>query len=270
MQERNWIYLLGLLKEMEFEGPVSRELERGLRSGSSQFQLIYETRMVNTDILSVLHFKRSPSSDLYYFNRYELFFRPDHLPYEVLQVFFVVRDQIISLREAFNLLNGRAVWKARPQAEARSSWYWLKLDFHQLDGYGNYRYRYFHPRYGFDLEQVLSRFAIREWDDPPQRERMIASLRKGNQVRVHFFHEGQDRTYWIEANPQFKTLNIYDEERRRLYSRDFHRLERRQVDGSGVDPSVESEALVAESPLPLNEEAGDEEEEESLWQDEEK
>ncbi len=263
MQEKNWIYLLGLLKELEFEGPVSRELERGLRTGNSQFQLIYEARLGGTEILSVLHFRRSPSADLYYFNRYELFLKPDHLPYEVLQVFFVVRDPLISLKEAYNLMNGRSIWKTRTQGGLNARWYWMKLDFHQLDAYGNYRYRYFHPAYGFDLEAVLSRFAIRQWDDPPQRDRMIRSLRKGNQVWVDFFHGGRDRPYLIEANPQFKTLNIYDENRRRLYSRDFHQLERRRAGEKSVWESQESEpeSLVAEE-SPGSEEEGSENEEE--------
>lgn len=254
MKEKNLDYLIRLTQEMGFEGPLWKEIERGLVSGQSRFQVVCETRLGETEVLAVLHFKKSASTDLYYFNRYELFMRPHHLPYEILQVFFVYKDQCIALKEAYNLLNGRAVWKER-QGPASAYSYWLKLDFNQLDVYGNYRYRYFHPAYGFDLERVLDRFAIREWEDPPQRERLIRALRKGNQAWVHFYHRSVDRRYLIEANPQFKTLNIYDESRKRLYSRDFHQLEKKP--GSKMESAEIPGSLVAEEEAPFKEEGSD-------------
>ena len=43
--------------------------------------------------------------------------------------------------------------------------------------------------------------------DAEQKEKMMKSLEKGNMTSVTFNKDGKEDKMFIEANPQFKTLN---------------------------------------------------------------
>ncbi len=68
----------------------------------------------------------------------------------------------------------------------------------------------FHQNYGYDLEAVLSKFPIKELSDDKQKEMLIRSLERGNLQSAAFEKDGKQEKMFIEANPQFKTINVYD------------------------------------------------------------
>src|SRR5690348_536904 len=74
--------------------------------------------------------------------------------------------------------------------------------------------------YGYDLEATLSKHAIKELGNQEYKSNLIDSLKKGNLQSVTFQINGPDQKRYIEANPQFKTINIY-------YS-DMQRIDKRQ------------------------------------------
>ena len=47
---------------------------------------------------------------------------------------------------------------------------------------------------------------------------MIESLRRGNRQSVTIVKEGAEQKVFIEANPKFKTLNVYDQNMQRIQS----------------------------------------------------
>jgi hypothetical protein len=57
---------------------------------------------------------------------------------------------------------------------------------------------------------VLARYPIKELETTKQKEELLKSLEKGNVQAVTFTKEGKEERMFIEANPQFKTLNLYD------------------------------------------------------------
>ena len=70
----------------------------------------------------------------------------------------------------------------------------------------------FHKNYGFDLEQSLVKFPVKELGITEDKEALMKSLQKGNIQSVTFQINGNEQKMFIEANPQFKTVNIYDKE----------------------------------------------------------
>jgi len=45
---------------------------------------------------------------------------------------------------------------------------------------------------------------------------LVAALKSGGCQGVTFIRDGNERRYYIEANPQFRSVNIYDEHFRKI------------------------------------------------------
>jgi hypothetical protein len=74
----------------------------------------------------------------------------------------------------------------------------------------------FHANYGFDLDATLMQRPIKELQHPESRERLIASLERGNRQQVTFSENGKEVKAYIEAAPQYKSLNYYNEQHKRV------------------------------------------------------
>jgi monoamine oxidase len=92
----------------------------------------------------------------------------------------------------------------------------VQLDFKDTDSNGNFRLNHYHENYGYNLESALSKHPIKELDNNSHKEDLMNSLKKGNLQSATFIKDGQEVKQYIEANPQFKTLNVYDANRQRL------------------------------------------------------
>src|SRR5690606_29479884 len=106
--------------------------------------------------------------------------------------------------------NGRSVNKDLTNKEGQVYNAWLKMDFGQADNNGNYKLKQFHQNYGFDLEKALSKLPIRELANEDDKLALLNSLRKGNRHAVTAMQDGKEHRQYIEANPQFKSVTIYD------------------------------------------------------------
>ncbi|MCW4467667.1 hypothetical protein OGH69_01685 [Flavobacterium sp. MFBS3-15] len=74
----------------------------------------------------------------------------------------------------------------------------------------------YHENYGYDLEATLAKHPIKELENNSHRDDLINSLKKGNLQSATFIKDGQEVKQYIEANPQFKSLNIYDDAHKRV------------------------------------------------------
>jgi hypothetical protein len=68
----------------------------------------------------------------------------------------------------------------------------------------------YHQGYGYDLEMVMSKYPIKEQLNPDDKAKLIKSLEKGNLVQVTFAREGGEQKMFVAANPQYKSLDLYD------------------------------------------------------------
>lgn len=75
---------------------------------------------------------------------------------------------------------------------------------------GNYKTKQYHQNYGYDLDASLKTFPIKELQNEQQRERLLMSLQKGNVQSVTMTAGGRDQMFFVEANPQYKTITVYD------------------------------------------------------------
>ena len=212
MNEKNLDYLKEGLKYMGFGTSLNGELERQVQSQQPGFQLQLQMPHHNSTLDYTLHFRKSDQSDMYFFNKYDATLKPDDSAKEVSQTFYIHKNSGITAKEAYNLLGGRSVHKELVNQENQPYKAWLQLDPTVKDQQGNHKVKQFHENYGFDLEKTLQKFHINELQDPQQKERLLRSLERGNAQQVTALQDGQEAKRFIEASPQYKTINVFDEQ----------------------------------------------------------
>ena len=74
-----------------------------------------------------------------------------------------------------------------------------------------------HEAYGFKLEDALKKYPIKELNDQTSKDRLMQSLERGNVHQVSLVKGDKEEKVFIEANPQFKSLNLYDSNMKKVF-----------------------------------------------------
>lgn len=213
MEQQNLEYLEGNLKYMGFSDKLNEELKNKMALQLPQFVLQTRTEFNKEKLEATLHFRRGDNSEHYFFNKYEAVLKNDRLPEKgVSQTFYVTKGHGVTFKEAYNLLEGRSVYKELTNSEGQKYKAWLQLDFKQQQENGNYKVNQYHQNYGYDLEKQLEKYAIKEMANTDLREKLLKSLEKGNLHTVGFIKDGKEEKLSVEASPQFKTIRVYDKD----------------------------------------------------------
>lgn len=252
MNQKNYEFLSDQVKFTGFGEGLENELKEKIEKQTSDFQIAHKTKFGNEEVSSVLHFKKSDQTDMYFFNRYDTTLKPEQSKNEMAQTFYINKgNNNITLKEAFNLMNGRAVHKElaklekvgegadarfKPTDEKYTAW--IKLDFKEPDEHGNFKQLKYSENYGYDLTATLAKHPIKELSNEQDQTRLVDSLQKGNRQSVTFIQNGSEQKHFIEANPQFKTINIYDNNMQRLNSKQAQS----QQEGQGEQKSAKQNA----------------------------
>lgn len=212
----NQIFYTGFGKELE------EELKTKLEKGEKSFDLNYQKTYGTDKIEAKLNFNKSAQSELYFFNSYDLHLQKGNGK-EVDQRFFVGKKNNITMKEAYNLLCGRAInksWaklekvgegddiKYKPTEEKYDAW--LQLDFDNKDDNGNFKSLRYHENYNFDLDKVLSEQNIRGISNEEDKQQLVDSLKKGNRQAMIKIDGEEIKQIFIEANPKDRIVNVYE------------------------------------------------------------
>jgi len=216
MNNENLEFLSQQIKFTGFGEEHRAELKEKMQSQQPEFTIFHQAAFGNDSAIASLQFKKSNEQDMYFFNSYNLTVKNGRLRDPLKQSFYINKDNNITLKEAYNLLSGRAVQKELTPKEGEKYKAWVQLDFKETDKYGNYKMKQFHENYGYDLAEALAKHPIKELADPQDKKRLIESLQRGNRQSVTINIQGQDKKVFIEAVPQFKSLNFYDDKQQRL------------------------------------------------------
>jgi cell division inhibitor SulA len=212
MNEKNLSYLQDNLKYLGFGDKINEALQSQIKEAQPAFTISFHSEFNRQQMEARLHFKKSEQSDMYFFNKYDATLRhPTDQSLDRQASFYINKGNGVTVKEAFNLLNGRAINKDFTSKEGQTYNAWMQLDLKHKDPNGQYSVKMYHERYGFDMEKVLSSLPIKELKDPEQKEAMLKSLQKGNVQSVTFLNETGQEKRFIEAAPQYKTIHQYDE-----------------------------------------------------------
>lgn len=249
MNQKNFDYLKDGLKYLGFGEGLNNKLAEELASGKPEFQMNTVNEYGRDKVNYTLDFRKSDSSDMYFFNKYSANFKPDGDSPERAQTFYIKKNAGITAKEAYNLLNGRAVNKDLTNAEGQPYNAWLQIDFNQKDDYGNHKFKMIHQAYGYDLDKELSKHPIKELNEPVTKQRLMQSLERGNLHQVTFQKADRQDKMFIEANPQFKTLNVYDDRLRKVFIQSNNKTHVFKSDPAKKQPRPQQENGEAEKKL---------------------
>ncbi|MFC0773322.1 hypothetical protein [Terrimonas alba] len=215
MNEQNFQYLKDNIKYMGFGENLGDVLAGQLQQGKPEFTLSNKIDINKKAFEVSLHFRKPENSDMYFFNSYDASLTKANGE-KVDQRFYLNKGKGITAKEAYNLLEGRAVFKEMNTKEGQAYSAWVQLDFHNKDKHNNHVVKQFHENYGFDLKAAVGKFALAELADPEKERTLLQSLQKGNIQSVSVEKDGNSSKVFIEANPQYKTINLYDGQMKRL------------------------------------------------------
>lgn len=240
MNAKNLEFLKEGIKYLGFGEGLNNKLTEELKSQKSEFQLRTENEYGKDKVSYTLDFRKSDQSDMYFFNKYTASLQGQESGQDKSQIFFIKKNSGVTAKEAYNLLNGRAVNKDLTNQEGEKYNAWLQIDWNQKDNNGNHKFKMIHEAYGFKLDDVLSKHPIKELNDPTSKDRLIQSLERGNLHQVTFQKGDKEEKMFIAANPQFKTLNLYDSAMKKVYQEN-ERKEPRADNGKEVSAPKESQ-----------------------------
>lgn len=187
---------------------LSNQIDQQIKQGHEQFNIpvsyyINEKERLNHELSFV-----KDQSGQYQFEGYKTTLQNESKPEEERSQYFKVQGRNpIDATEVYNLLAGRAVQKENS---------WIKLDFNDKDAKGNHRIKEFHSVYGYDLERALQQLSLKELSNKTETDKLKHDLKQGNRLPVTLIKNGNEHRFYIEANPQFKSINIYDEHSRKI------------------------------------------------------
>jgi hypothetical protein len=116
---------------------------------------------------------------------------------------------------------------------------WIQLNFKETDQYGNFKLKQFHDNYGFDLKATLEKFQVKELQPSENSISLIESLQRGNREAASIAKDGSEQKLFIEASPRFKSLNLYDDNMKRVTMKD---LSEKQSENQSQAPSKKQSA----------------------------
>jgi hypothetical protein len=215
MNEKNLAYLKDNVKYLGFGEKLFTDLENNLNQGKNEFTLNINTIFNRDTISATLHFRKSENTDMYFLNNYDASLEKSGKE-SISQTIYLDNGKGITMKEAYNLLEGRAVLKELNNKGGEKYQAWLQLDFKEKDQHENFKMKQFHENYGYDLKGQVQNLVLSN-PAPEMEQQLIKSLQKGNiQSAVVMDKNDKEVKVFIEANPQYKTLNIYDTEMKLL------------------------------------------------------
>lgn len=212
MNEKNLEGLKSNLRNLGFGDGLNEQLEKNIKEQKPEFNLTHQIEYNNRKINFDLSFRAGEQKEMYFFNRYKatLNDQPDRS-----QTFYLDRGNGVTTKEAFNLLEGRAVNKDLTNKEGEKYNAWVQLDLSKKEENGNYKLNRYHENYNFNFKAEVDKLILKPMTSDLEKQ-FIKSLEKGNVQSAVFLKEGQEVKLFVEANPKERTLNLYDGKMNRL------------------------------------------------------
>jgi hypothetical protein len=208
MNENNLAYLEKQLTNLGFGDHMNAEMKKHIESERSEFNVQHTFNYGGKDMLVDLAFKRGEQNEMYFFNSFRATMKDDP---NLSQTFRLNKGNSITSKEAFNLLQGRAVYKhGLENKEGEKYNAWVQLDVKgDKDLNQNFKMERYHDNYGYDLQKSLGQLILKPMNEK-ETEDLHKSLLKGNVQSVTFLKDGEEVKGFIQANPKDKTIEIYD------------------------------------------------------------
>ena len=227
MNTQNLDFLKNSLLNLGFGEKLNTEMEKQIEDKAPEFALTAQHEFNQKKIDYTLNFKAGDNHEMYFFNNYNATLSKGKNE-QLNQTFYINKGNGVTAKEAFNLMEGRAVNKQLFNKDGEKYTAWLVLDNEKLTDKGNKEIKKFTENYGYDLEQTLTGKGIKEMDDPKTKEDLFRSLKKGNSQQITVERDGKEQKYFISANPQFKTVDVLDHQMKKIKREELLKPDQKQ------------------------------------------
>jgi hypothetical protein len=211
-----------------FTPELKAKMEQGLPEIAHPFKKEYDGDRVE----ATLHLKKSATSDYYFLNKFDLQLQKEGQANAIKQTFYLTQrnkdneaedgskqrlENKYTLKEGYNLLAGRPVFKDLVNHEGKEYQAWVKLNLKNTLNNGNFELKQYHTNYGFDLEKTLGNYPIKELSNPQYKQSLMDSLQRGNLQKATFVGpDGKEEKLFVSPNITFGSLNVYDQNKQRM------------------------------------------------------
>jgi len=231
MDERALAFNEGQLKRVGFAEAFTSDLQKKMEEGMAVIQHSFHKQYEGDEVAATLHLKKSPTSDYYFLNKFDLELQKEGQAESIKQTFYLTKklsseeegrqksklENKYTLKEAYNLLDGRPVFKNLVNGDGKQCQAWVKLNFKNKLNNGNFEMKQYTANYGFDLETVLKKYPIKELLNPGYKQSLMDSLHRGNLQKVSFVgSDGKEEKLYISPHISFGVLNVYDLNKQKL------------------------------------------------------
>jgi hypothetical protein len=204
MNTENLNYLQKQLLNLGFGEKLNDELEKNIKSGQKEFTLNTEQEYNKQNVDYTLHYKAGDQNDMYFFNKYDASLKDK----EMQQTFYINKGSGITAKEAYNLMEGRAVHKQLENLEGEKYNAWIVIDKENKTDNGNFKLRPFTDGWNYKPERAIDKLAIVGINEEGAREKLMKSLEKGNRHQVTAMKDGKEVKLYLEANPAEHRVNL--------------------------------------------------------------
>src|SRR3546814_8892294 len=97
----------------------------------------------------------------------------------------------------------------------------MKINMDVTEAYGYHPVHRFYPEYGYMLEESLSKYPFISLEDAEKKEGVLKDLKKGKLAEMRLDVNGELVPVFVAANPEMKTIAIYDKQMTELRSGDL-------------------------------------------------
>lgn len=223
MNKENVDFLKDRLFFLGFGDKMNAELEKKIEQQPEKFTMSMQGEFSKGEQKNIvdysLDFSRSKQNDMYFLNNYTATLKNDDPEKERSQKFYLNNGSGITAKEAYNLLDGRAVHKTNLTNKNNEKYEaWLQLNLNEKDDKGNHKVQQYHKAWNYDLDRNLGRHPIKELENATQKEQLVKSMEKGNIQQVTFINEDKKEVkMFLEANPKERNVIVYDENMKKQF-----------------------------------------------------
>jgi gas vesicle protein len=232
MDERTMSFNEGQLKRSGFAEAFNADLIDKMEKRLPLIQHSFSKEFDGDKVSAVLHLKKSSTSDHYFLNKFDLSLQKEAQLSQTKQTFYVNRKPVpatidtdrretyenrFTLKEAYNLLAGRPVFKNLVNNEGVEYQAWVKLNLKNKQENGNHEVKQYTKNYGFDLETILAKYSIKELATDQYKQSLIDSLHRGNLQKATFIDkDGKEERMYVSPHVSLGMLNVYDQDKQRI------------------------------------------------------
>lgn len=202
-------------EQLKFAGiklDLDKEIVQLLENDQPKSVIKFDAETETKDKLVVdLKFGKSEKTHKHYLNSFHIkMTKPDGSVME--QTFYQNFGANITFKEGINLMHGRSVYKTGLVGQEKEKYNaWLQLDVTKATTNGDYKYHRYTDSFGFDLEAKLQERGYKQMQVEEGKENyFVNAIKKGDRVLGTRNEEGREIKEYVEANPKWKTINVYD------------------------------------------------------------